>query len=183
MTKKPQQVDLEEVILDHHSGRILPKRPQPEITDAFTGVVFVPHTRNHYEVPDPKPFAPNLQISRPTVRQRVENLLSRGVDPLHDFMRQQQEPDTLDFDVPDDPEAPLTPSEQNHLDMLASELAERAPLPDDGLPRPQPASPEGQPKAGEPPGGGGPPATSAPPKGATAAPLAAVPAPPTTKVD
>lgn len=153
---KTKQIDLEEAIAK------LPKRPQGEITDAFTGVVFQAKTRNHYEQPDPVPFAPNLQISRPTVRQRVENLLSRGIDPLHDFMRQQAEADDLDFDVPDDPEAPLTASEQNHIDMLAADIAEQAPLPDDGLPRP-PQAPSGQPPSQTAPGapGGGPGAVAA----------------------
>lgn len=177
MTTRPKQIDLEEAIAK------TPKQPQGELPDAFTGVLFVPRTRNHYEVPDPKPFAPNLAIQRPTVRQRVENLLSRGVDPLHDFMRQQADQDDMDFEVPDDPEAPLTQSEQNHIDMLAASIAEQAPLPDEGMPRPQPApSIEGQPQAGDTPGGGGAPATSAPPKGATGAPLAPVPPAPV-KVD
>lgn len=176
MTTKPKQIDLEDAIAK------APKRPQQELHDAFTGVLFQPKTRNHYEIPDPKPFAPDMPISRPTVRQRVENLLQRGVDPLADFMRQQADQDELNFDVPDDPEAPLTASEQNHLDMVAASLAEQAPLPDDGLPRPQPApSIEGQPQAGDTPGGGGAPAPSAPPKGAAAAPLAAAPGP--AKVD
>lgn len=150
MTTRPKQIDLEQVIAK------TPKQPQGELPDAFTGVVFVPRTRNHYEVPDPKPFAPNLAIQRPTVRQRVENLLSRGIDPLHDFMRQQADQDELDFEVPDDPEAPLTQSEQNHIDMLASQIAEQAPLPDDGLPRP-PQAPSmqqtGAEGGGEPEGG------------------------------
>lgn len=159
-TSSGRQVELEELI-----GKT-PKKPQGEISDAFTGELFQPHTRNHYEVPDPKPFAPNLAIARPTVRQRVENLLQRGIDPLHDFMRQQRETDDLDFEVPDDPDAPLTHAEQMHLDQVASSLAEQAPLPDDGLPRAATSSPEGQPKAADTPGGGGSAATSAPPKGA-----------------
>lgn len=147
---KPKQIDLEDAIAK------APKRPQQELHDAFTGVLFQPKTRNHYEIPDPKPFAPDMPISRPTVRQRVENLLQRGVDPLADFMRQQADQDELNFDVPDDPEAPLTASEQNHLDMVAASLAEQAPLPDDGLPRPQPAPSMQQTGAeggGEPEGG------------------------------
>lgn len=162
---KSKQIDLEEAIAK------TPKRPQAEITDAFTGVVFQPKTRNHYEIPDPVPFAPNLEIARPTVRQRVENLLSRGIDPIHDFMRQQADQDELSFDVPDDPEAPLTPSEQNFLDITAAQLAEQAPLPDDGLPRPEASPPVSPPEAGDTPGGGGTPAPGGPPKAASPGPL------------
>lgn len=147
MSNKEAQIDLEEAIAK------TPKRPQGEIQDAFTGVLFTARTRNHYEVPNPVPFAPQLQVQRPTVRQRIENLLSRGVDPLQDYVRQSQEDDELAFDVPDDPEAPLTQAEQVHLDLVAAEIAEQAPLPDEGMPRP-PAPASEVPKPAPTPGGG-----------------------------
>lgn len=102
-------------------------------TDAFTGEVFKSHVEDHYEVVDSTPFAPPVEIARPTVRQRVENLLNRGVDPLAHYVGAEG----LDMEVPDDPEAPLTPSEENYLDILAAEVAEASPLPDEGIPRPE----------------------------------------------
>ena len=127
------------------------KTPQPELTDAFTGELFTPHSRNHYEVNDGKPVAPAVEFNRPTIRQRIENLINRGVDPLAHYVGTEG----IEMDVPDDGEAPLTQSEQNYLDTIAAELAEQAPLPDDGLPRPQepvqavspPAAPWGAPGA------------------------------------
>lgn len=142
---KPKQLDLEEAIS---------KAPQRELIDAFTGVVFQPKVRNHYEEPDPVPFAPQVNVARPTVRQRIENLISRGVDPLHDYVRRSMEPDEDVFDVPDDPEAPLTASEANYLDSIASEIAEAAPLPDDGLPRQVPAPQQTEAEGGGEPEGG-----------------------------
>jgi len=108
------------------------KSPQGEITDAFTGESFSARSRNHYEVNDGVPFAPHVDMPRPTVRQRVENLLTRGIDPLAHYIGS----DDYDLEVPDDPEEPLTPSESNFIDHVASQLAEAAPLPDEGLPRP-----------------------------------------------
>lgn len=113
------------------------KAPQGELNDAFTGEVFTPRARNHYEENDGVPFAPEVPVNRPTIRQRIENLLNRGVDPLAMYMRQHQGEDTTyDMDVPDDPEAPLTASEENYIEMVAADLAEQAPLPDEGMPRP-----------------------------------------------
>lgn len=153
---KPKQLDLEEAIAA--------KPIQAELADAFTGELFQPRSRNHYEFPDPVPKAPRVAQARPTVRQRIENLLHRGIDPLQDYVRRSNEADDLNFDVPDDPEAPLTPSEANYVDMVASELAEAAPLPDDGLPRETapkaPIPPD--PKAADAPGGGSPAANPAP---------------------
>lgn len=108
--------------------------------DVFTGEEFKSRVENHYEVVDPVPFAPPVEIQRPTVRQRVENLLNRGIDPLAHYVGHEG----VEMDVPDDPDEPLTPSEQNYIDLLAAEVAEAAPLPDEGLPRPSPvpASPE-----------------------------------------
>lgn len=114
------------------------KLPQDELVDAFTGETFQPKARNHYEENDGIPFAPPVDYPRPTVRQRIENLLNRGVDPLSKYVGS----DDYDMEVPDDPEADLTPSEMNYMDAIAASLAEQAPLPDDGLPRP---SPEPQP--------------------------------------
>lgn len=157
------------------------KRPQEELADAFTGEVFSPKSRNHYEVNDGVPFAPAVELNRPSIRQRIENLLNRDPGVLQAFMGAQDD-GSVDMDIPDDPEAPLTASEQNALDMMAADAAEQAPMPDEGLPRqeilpplPEPLPSEGQPIAGEPPGGGGPPAASAPPKGASPEPLRRAP--------
>lgn len=106
--------------------------PKNEIKDPFTGVLFIPRSRNHYEENDGVPVAPPVTIRRPTVRERVENLTNRGVDVLAHYVGTEG----IDMDVPDDPEAPLTTSEMNYMDIVAAELAEAAPLPDEGLPRP-----------------------------------------------
>lgn len=119
----------------------VPTAKKEVLTDAFTGVDFTPRSRNHYETNSGIPVAPPVDLPRPTLRQRIENLINRGHDPLADFMRQSQEQDTYDFDVPDDPDAPLTPSEANYVESIASELAEQAPLPDEGLPRPDELQP------------------------------------------
>lgn len=124
------------------------------LIDAFTGEVFTPRAHNHYEKNDGKPVAPPVNINRPTIRQRIENLLNRGVDPLAHYVGHEG----IDMEVPDDPEAPLTVSEQNYIDTVAAELAEQAPLPDEGLPRPQPPSPAASGGAG----GSSPPAEGAP---------------------
>lgn len=138
---------------------LLFKAPQGELTDAFTGELFTPRSRNHYEVNDGKPVAPHVDLPRPTVRQRIENLISRGEDPLLRYVREfSGEDKQLDLDVPDDSEAPLTASEQNYLDVIAASVAESAPLPDEGLPRPDappPAAPPANPPGGAAPGGGG----------------------------
>lgn len=107
------------------------KAPQGELSDAFTGELFTARSRNHYEVNDGVPVAPPVDFPRPTIRQRVENLLRRGVDPLAAYVGTEG----IDMDVPDDPDAPLTPSEQNYIDLVASQVAEDAPLPDEGMPR------------------------------------------------
>lgn len=138
---------------DHYT---LPEK----ISDAFTGVEFQPRAENHYEKNDGVPVAPPVAINRPTIRQRIENLLNRGVDPLAHYVGSEG----IDMDVPDDPDAPLTPSEQNFLDVVASDIAEAAPLPDEGMPRqeqlppspPPAASSEAAPAASGAPGGGGP---------------------------
>lgn len=102
------------------------------ITDAFTGVDFQPRAEKHYEYNDGVPVAPKVDMRRPTVRERVENLLNRGIDPLAHYVGTEG----IDLEVPDDPDAPLTQSEMNYMDHVASQLAEEAPLPDEGLPRP-----------------------------------------------
>lgn len=139
--------------------------PVPDkIFDAFTGAEFQPRAENHYEKNDGVPVAPKVEMLRPTVRQRVENLLNRGVDPLAHYVGAEG----IDMDVPDDPEAELTPSERIYMDVLASELAEQAPLPDEGLPRPpsEVLTPQQPPKAAEPgvssPPAGTPPSPSTP---------------------
>lgn len=109
---------------------------QVELSDAFTGQLFKPRARNHYEVNDGVPVAPAVKVNRPTIRQRIENLVSRNIDPLAHYVGHEG----IDMDVPDDPDVPLTPSEQNYLDTIAESLAEQAPLPDEGMPRP-PAEP------------------------------------------
>lgn len=109
-----------------------------DTVDTLTGELFQSRAANHFEANDGVPFAPHVDMPRPTVRQRIENLLNRGVDPLAMYVGS----DDYDMDVPDDPEEPLTMSEINYLDAVASSLAEQAPLPDDGLPRPSEPSPQ-----------------------------------------
>jgi len=127
-----------------------PKSPQGEMTDVFTGESFHAESRNHYEENDGVPFAPPVDMVRPTVRQRIENLLNRGVDPLAHYVGTEG----IEMDVPDDPDAPLTSSEQEYINVIAESLAEQAPLPDEGLPRPpqpEPATPVSA-SLGAPPG-------------------------------
>lgn len=130
---KPRQLDLVDYIA---------KRPQKEMPDAFTGELFTPKARNHYEENSGVPVAPQVDVHRPTIRQRIENLLNRGVDPLAAYVGSEG----IDMDVPDDPEAPLTGAEQLYIDAVSESLAEAAPLPDEGLPRP-PATPPAAPPA------------------------------------
>lgn len=106
------------------------KKPQLDMPDAFTGEVFTPRARNHYEENDGVPVAPAVEFRRPSVRERVENLLNRNVDLLANYVGTEG----VDLEVPDDPDGDLTPSEMNYMDALASQLAEAAPYPDDGLP-------------------------------------------------
>lgn len=126
--------------------------------DPITGEVFLSRTPNHYEPVDPKPKAPPVAMKRPSLRERVENLTNRNIDALAYYVGTEG----MDMDVPDDPDAPLTESERIYMDVIAGELAEQAPLPDEGLPRPDvpkpstgsAAAPEGvssPPKAPEPP--------------------------------
>jgi len=110
-----------------------PKTPQGTLVDPFTGEEFQANSRNHYEVNDGIPVAPHVDIPRPTVRQRIENLIRRGEDPLRHYVGSEG----LNMEVPDDPDLPITQSEANYLDTIASDLAEAAPLPDEGLPRPE----------------------------------------------
>lgn len=124
-------------------------KPQGEIPAAFTGEYFTARARNHYEENDGIPHAPPVDYPRPSVRQRVENLLNRNIDVLVNYVGHEG----ADMDIPDDPDADLTPSEQNYVDSLAEALAEASPLPDEGMPRsevqiaPEPpgAPPEGLP--------------------------------------
>lgn len=124
----------------------------------LTGDMFETRTPNHYERNDGVPFAPPVDGPRPTIRQRVENLLNRGVDPLAHYVGS----DDYEMDIPDDPEAELTQSEINYMDAVAASLAESAPLPDDGLPRPSQTSPQ---------------APQAAPEGVSSPPQASDPAP------
>lgn len=125
--------------------------PVFEQTDVFTGEEFFSRVERHYEAVDPKPFAPPVTMARPTIRQRVENLLNRGVDPLAHYVGTEG----VDLDVPDDPDAPLTDSEMNYIQAVHESLAEQAPLPDEGMPRPDPtpppAAPAPSPQAPQPP--------------------------------
>lgn len=135
-------------------------------TDVFTGEEFKSRVEHHYEFNDGQPVAPKVEIRRPTVRQRIENLLNRGVDPLAYYVGHEG----VDMDVPDDPESPLTQSEQNYVDMVAAELAEQAPLPDEGLPRPSPVqasqpAPAASPGQVSSPAPGPSPSPAAPPAG------------------
>lgn len=127
--KKNQQVDLEDY---------LAKKPQRELSDAFTGELFTPTARNHYEDNDGVPVAPPVEFRRPTVRERVENLTNRGVDLLAHYVGTEG----IDMEVPDDGDAPLTASETLYIDAISADLSEQAPLPDEGMPRPptQPAA-------------------------------------------
>ena len=128
--------------------------------DAFTGEVFTPRAHNHYEKNDGVPVAPAVEINRPTIRQRIENLINRGVDPLAHYVGSEG----IEMDVPDDPEAPLTHGEQMYLDTITAEVSEAAPLPDEGMPRPEApaatpspaASSEAAPAASGGPAGAGP---------------------------
>lgn len=143
-----------------------------ELTDPFTGERFYARAPNHYEDNDGVPVAPHVDVKRPTVRQRIENLLHRGVDPLANYVGSEG----VDMDIPDDPEAELTPSERNYLDQVASDLAEQAPLPDEGMPRP---APEPAPGAVSPPAAasGAPPAAPAAGEGGRPPPAAGPAAP------
>lgn len=125
---KAHQLDLEEY---------LAKKPQRELPDAVTGEMFQPRARNHYEDNDGVPFAPPVEFNRPTLRQRVENLLNRGIDPMAAYVGT----DGYDLDVPDDPDEPLTLAETLYIDAVSASLSEAAPLPDEGMPRPSSDSP------------------------------------------
>lgn len=137
------------------------KAAQRELHDITTGEVFQPRSRNHYEENDGVPVAPPVEMRRPTIRERVENLIRRGADPLGPYVGTEG----IDMDVPEDGDAPLTPSEQNYIDMIAEDLAERAPLPDEGLPRPEATAPPAE----VPPA---PAASAAAPAGVSSPPLA-----------
>lgn len=171
MTKKPQQLELEELIKNSAD-----KDFRPTLIDPFLGVEFKGKARNHYEFNDGVPVAPAVEIPRPTIRQRIEHLTSKNPEVLQQYLyglRRDVPDESLDLDIPDDPEAPLTDSEANYIDHVAGALAEQAPVPDDGMPRPEAPpppqpSPEASPKAPVPPEGGAPAPTSAPPKGAGA---------------
>lgn len=116
---------------------MLPGQKRFTFIDVTDGTEFQSRTPNHYETNDGIPVAPPVDYPRPTIRQRVENLINRGVDPLSLYVGS----DDYDMEVPDDPEAPLTPSEQIYIDAISASLAEQAPLPDDNLPRMSETSP------------------------------------------
>lgn len=97
----------------------------------LTGELFPSRAKNHFEENDGIPVAPPVEYNRPTIRQRVENLLNRNVDLLANYVGSED----YDMEVPDDPEAPLTFAEQNYIEAVAASLAENAPLPDDNIPR------------------------------------------------
>lgn len=132
-----------------------------EHTDPVTGEVFKSRAENHYEKNDGVPFAPPVTMKRPSLRQRIENLINRGQDPLAHYVGTEG----IDMEVPEDGDAPLTPSEQNYLDAVAASIAEQAPLPDEGLPRPEtrPASPPPPPAQTPAPAPVSSPAQAAPP--------------------
>lgn len=166
---KPKQIDLEEAI-------DLTK-PANELIDPFTGRIFTPTARNHYEHNDGVPVAPQAEFTRPTIRQRIENLLNRDPDILRRYMTEGP-PDGsegVDMDVPDDPDAPLTASEGNYLDSIAADLSEAAPLPDEGLPRPDGLKPSEVPQTAPGAPGGGPGAVSPAPAPAAAPAVSTVP--------
>lgn len=130
---KNKQIDLEDAIqLAMQNPKAEPGKWY-ETMDIVTGELFQARTPRHYDPVDPKPFAPTVDLPRPSLRQRVENLINREPNVMARFVADQSTDE--DYEIPDDPEAPLTPSEQNYLDMVASDIAEQAPLPDDDLPR------------------------------------------------
>lgn len=172
-----KQVDLETLI-----AQAKVKSPQGELTDAFTGEVFNPRSRNHYEVNDGVPFAPPLDLKRPTIRQRIENLINRDPGLLQRYIDENDD-GSVDMEIPDDPDAPLTGAEAVYLDMVAAQVAEAAPLPDDGMPRPDSAYPSSaapSPEAASAPGGGQPAATPQNAPAASAVAPTAAPAAPAT---
>lgn len=119
--------------------------PQIETTDAVTGEVFLARTQNHYEENDGVPVAPQVELPRRTLRERVEDLLYRGgmLPPL-----QHDDSGDDDFDVKeyDDPE-PLTPAEKtyavNEGMRIINERRSEAPTAVPQSPPPNPP-PEGQ---------------------------------------
>lgn len=143
MAKKNSQIDLEEAINQAPPRVKAEPGKRYETADAFTGEIFQARTPEHYERVDPVPVAPPVDLPRPTLRQRVENLLNREPNVMARFIG--DDTTDQDYDIPDDPDAPLTPSEQNYIDLVASDLAESAPLPDEGLPRQQ-SLPNAQPQ-------------------------------------
>lgn len=130
---KNKQIDLEEAIQSAPPRVKAEPGKLYETVDVFTGEIFNSKTPEHYERVDPTPKAPAVDLPRPTLRQRVENLINRGGDPLARYIHDGSSDN--DYDIPDDPDAPLTASEHNYLDMVAADIAENAPLPDDDLPR------------------------------------------------
>ena len=123
---KEKQIDLEEAIKQTPpKEKALPGHSY-EHQDPFTGEVFKSRTPNHYEQNDGVPVAPRVELPRVSLRQRIENLLNRGVDPLSRYVHDGTS-DT-DYEVPDDPDAPLTPSEMNYLDLTAEAVAEQVSL-------------------------------------------------------
>lgn len=176
---KSKQADLEQAIQE---ARKLPPEDTSgqELTCPFDGVIFVATSRNHYEFNDGKPVAPPLDLNRPTIRQRIENLLNRDPGMLQRYMQAGPEDGSegVDMDVPDDPNEPLTPSEQNAIDMMAAEIAEAAPLPDEGLPRPSPIPPRPAPETASGAPGGGPEAVGGTAGGSVTPPATHAPSPP-----
>lgn len=112
--------------------------------DTLTGELFQSRAANHFEANDGVPFAPPVDMPRPTIRQRVENLLNRGVNPLAHYVGT----DDYDMEVPDDPDLPLTASEMNYIDAVASQLAEESGPADENSPpaaKPAPQAPQPDP--------------------------------------
>ena len=139
--RKNSQIDLEQSIAEANE-----KLPFGTITDAFTGEVVPARASNHYEANDGVPVAPRVDLPRVSLRQRIENLLNRGIDPrsqyVHDGLGD------MDFEVPDDPEAPLTQAEETYIEMVANSVAEQA---SEGDPESQPAAAAPKSQSPEPP--------------------------------
>lgn len=131
--KKQTEVDLSHVkTIDINELReALVYKPQGEIPDVITGEVFYAQSRNHYETNSGVPVAPAVDLPRPTLRQRVEFLTRTQPDILARYVHDGSS--DSDYEIPDDPDSPLTPSEMNYVDQVAQQLAEAAPLPDEGL--------------------------------------------------
>lgn len=114
-----------------------------EQTDTITGEIFMSRTPDHYEPNDGVPHSPELDLPRPSLRERVEALLSRGIDP-RDFVQNDDSQDG-DFGPDDDQDEPLTVYETRDLLRQQIDAAKASnpnpPAAGPGTPVPEPAAP------------------------------------------